>query len=78
MEVQIVSILKKEYNKKTGLWEILEQRVNNVQKLTIDLLNDDFAISSMKELRYLFLNKEWYKLSLNSYKQCRKKKLISI
>jgi len=78
MEVQVVAILKKEYNKKTGLWEILEQRINNVQKVTIDLLNDDFAISSMKELRYLFLNKEWYKLSLNSYKQCRKKKLVGI
>lgn len=78
MEVQIVAILKKEYNEQTGLWEILEQRINNVQKVTIDLLNDNYAISSMRELRYLFLNKEWYKLSLNSYKQCRKKKLVGI
>lgn len=78
MKVQIITRLKRELNKKTNEWETKEKRINNVEEIEIDPLNDKYAISSDKQLRYLFLNKEWYRLSLKSYKECRKKNLVGV
>ena len=76
MKVQIISELTKKYNKEKEEWEVLERKINNVQEIDFDPLNDAFAISCNRQLRYLFLNKKWYRLSLKSYKNCRKRKLI--
>ena len=78
MKVQIIARLKKEFNKKTDKWETKEQRIDNVEEIEFDPLNDKYAISSDKQLRYLFLNKDWYRLSLKSYKECKKKNLVGI
>lgn len=77
MKVQVIEILNKELNKKTKQWEVNSKRINNKHEIEFDPLNDDFAISNIRKLRYLFLNKDWYRLSLKSYKQCRKNNLIT-
>lgn len=78
MKVQIIGKLKRVFNKIDGKWEIKEQRIDNVEEIEFDPLNDKYAITSDKQLRYIFLNKDWYRLSLNSYKECRKKNLVGV
>lgn len=78
MKVQIIARLKRELNKKTKEWETKEQKIDNVEEIEFDPLNDKYAISSDKQLRYLFLNKDWYRLSLKSYKECRKRNLMGV
>lgn len=78
MKVQIITRLKKELNKEKNELEVIEQRIDSVEEIEFDPLNDKFAISGDKQLRYLFLNKDWYRLSLKSYKECRKKNLVGI
>ena len=77
MKVQIIARIKKQFNKETEKWEEVQERINNVQHIELDLLNDNYAITNDKKLRYLFLNKECFRLSLNSFKECRKRKLVA-
>lgn len=77
MEVQIIEELKREFNKRTGKKETVGKKINNVQKISFDPIKDDYCISSDKGLRYLFLNKTRFRLSLASYKECRIRNLIS-
>lgn len=76
MKVQIIAKIKKQFNKETEKWEEVQERINNVQYIEFDPLNDNYAITSNKELRYLFLNRECFRLSLDSFKECKKKNLI--
>lgn len=77
MKVQIIAKTIKKFNKETEKWEDVEKRINNVQYIEFDPLNDNYAITADKELRRLFLNKECFRLSLNSFKECRKRKLLA-
>ena len=77
MKVQIISKITKNFNKKTEKWEEVEERINNVKYIEFDPLNDDYAITDNKKLRRIFLNKECFRLSLNSFKECRKRKLVA-
>ena len=77
MKVQIIAKITKKFNKETEKWEDVERRINNVQYVEFDPLNDNYAITEDKELRRLFLNKECFRLSLNSFKECRKRKLVA-
>ena len=77
MKVQIIAKIKREFNKETEKWEEIQERINNVQYIDFDPLNDNYAITEDKELRRLFLNKECFRLSLNSFKDCRKRKLVA-
>jgi len=78
MKVQIIARLRNELDKEINEWEVKEQRIDNVEEIEFDPLNDKYAISSNKQLRYLFLNKYWYRLSLKSYKECRKRNLVGV
>lgn len=77
MKVQIISKITKEFNKETEKWEEIQERINNVQYIEFDPLNDNYAITEDKELRRLFLNKECFRLSLNSFEECRKRRLVA-
>lgn len=77
MKVQIISKITKNFNKETEKWEEIQERIDNVQYVEFDLLNDNYAITDDKELRRLFLNKECFRLSLNSFKECRRRKLVA-
>ena len=77
MKVQIVSKISKKFNKKREKWEEVQEKIDNVQYIEFDPLNDNYAITDDKELRRLFLNRECFKLSLNSFKECKKRKLVA-
>lgn len=77
MKVQIIEKITKNFNKETEKWEEVQERIDNVQYVEFDPLNDNYAITENKELRRLFLNKECFRLSLNSFKECRKRKLVA-
>ena len=75
MKVQIIAKINKKFNKEEEKWEEIEARIDNVQYIEFDPLNDNYAITNDKKLRQLFLNKECFRLSLNSFIECRKRKL---
>ena len=77
MKVQIVSKISKKFNKEREKWEEVQEKIDNVQYIEFDPLNDNYAITDDKELRRLFLNRECFKLSLNSFKECKKRKLVA-
>lgn len=80
MKVQVIGKLERAFYKVEDKWklQVREKRIDFVQEIEFDPLNDKYAISSDKQVRYLFLNKDWYRLSLNSYKECRKKNLVGV
>lgn len=77
MKVQIVSKISKKFNKEREKWEEVQEKIDNVQYIEFDPLNDNYAITDDKELRRLFLSRECFKLSLNSFKECKKRKLVA-
>lgn len=76
MKVQIIAKIEEKFNKKTQEVETIERKIDNVEYVEFDPIKDDYCISSDKGLRYLFLNKARYRLSLASYKECRKRNLV--
>ncbi len=78
MKVQIVAKIQKFFDKKDGKWKFNEQKISNVEEIEFDPLNSQFAITNDKKLRYFFLNKDCYRLSLDSFKKCKKKNLVGV
>ena len=76
MKVQVIGRVRSKYNKDLQQYETIIDRIDGICEIEFDPLNDKFAITDDKELRYLLLNRDKYRLSLKSFKECRRKNLV--
>ena len=77
MKVKVIGILNNIHDRETKEYlGVNEERISNIQEIEFDPLNDEYAFSSDNKTRWLFLNRIWYRLSLKSFKECRKQKLV--